>query len=69
MRKWNDRMMTQRTTDSAEERLARIEDRFEATSPHLATKADIVGLKWMLGYLGLVILAGFGFLIQLITAM
>lgn len=60
--------MIQLTSDSAEERLARIEDRIKATLPHLATKADIVGLKWMLGYLGLITLAGFGFLIQLITA-
>lgn len=61
--------MTQLTSDSVEERLARIEARFEATIPHLATKADIAGLKWAIGFLGLVILAGFGFLIQLITSM
>ncbi len=40
----------------------------EATLPHLATKADIVGLKWTLAYLGLIMLGGFGFLFHLITS-
>lgn len=57
------RMEAQRTTDSPEKRLALIMVRIEATLPHLATNADIVGLKWMLGYLGLVMLSGFGFLV------
>ena len=61
--------MTQLTSDSVEERLARIEARFEATIPHLVTKADIAGLKWAIGFLGVVILGGFGFLIQLITSL
>ena len=61
--------MTQRTNDCAEERLTQIEARIEATLPHLATKADIVGLKWAIGFLGVVILGGFGFLIQLITSL
>ena len=61
--------MKMRMHDCAEERLARIEDRIEATLPHLATKADTVGLKWALGYLGLIMLGGFGTLIHLITLM
>ena len=62
-------MGTQRTTDSAEERLVRIAARIEAAFPQLATKADIVGLNWAIGYLGLIMLVGFGFLIHLISSM
>ena len=61
--------MIQRTNYCVEERLTRIEARFEATIPHLATKADIAGLKWAIGFLCVVILGGFGFLIQLITSL
>lgn len=61
--------MKMRTHDGAEEHLARIEARVEATLPKLATRADLVSLKWMLGYLGLVMLSGFGFLVHLITSM
>ena len=38
--------MKMQTHYSAEDRLARIAARFEATLPHLATKADFVGVKW-----------------------
>jgi hypothetical protein len=38
-------MVAQRTTDSTSERLALIMVRIQATLPHLATNADIVGLK------------------------
>ena len=62
-------LKNKRTNDGAEDRLARIEARIEATLPHLATKTDIVGLKWAIGFLGVVILGGFGFLIQLITSL
>ena len=61
--------MTQPMSDHAQRRLARIAARIEATFPHLATKADVTDVKWMLGYLGLVMLGGFGFLIHLIAAM
>ncbi len=62
-------MKNERTNGGAGDGLARIEARIEATLPHLATKADIVGLKWAIGFLGVVILGGFGFLIQLITSL
>ena len=61
--------MTQLTSDCVEERLARIEARLETTMPHLATKADIAGLKWAIGFLGVVMLGDIGFLVQLITSM
>lgn len=61
--------MDQLKDHSAEERLTRIEARFEDTLPHLATKADIVGLKWALRYLGLIVLGGLSFLIHLISSM
>ena len=49
------RTVTQLTSDSFGRRLARMEARFEATFPHLATNADIAGFKWAIGFLGLVI--------------
>ena len=61
-------MKNERTNGGAGDGLARIEARIEATFPHLATKADIVGLKWALAYLGLIMLGGFGFLVYLITS-
>ena len=42
--------MTLVTSASVDERLARIEARFEDAIPHLATKADLVGLKWAMGF-------------------
>ena len=52
-----------------EERLTRIAARIEATLRHLATKSDIVVLKWTLGYLGLVMLSSVGFFVNLIASM
>ena len=49
------RTVTQLTSDSFERRLARMEARFEAIIPHLATNADISGFKWAIGFLGLAI--------------
>ena len=61
--------MTLETSDRVEKRLARIAARVEETLPYLATKADTVGLKWALGYLGMIMLGGFGFLVHLISSM
>lgn len=47
--------MKMRTHDGAEEHLAQIEARVEATLPKLATKSDIAGLKWAIGFLGVVL--------------
>ena len=47
------------TTQDMRERVVALETRFDSTLPHLATKADIQGLKvWVLsGFLGSVIAA------------
>lgn len=58
--------MIQKTSENTEGRLFGIGDRIEATLQPLSTNVDVVDLERALGYLVLIMLSEFGFLILLV---